>query len=111
MIFLEASPGVASDSFPFQLTCLAGLSRTTSAQNLVEHQLVGDLLVPLSCCVLANGSISEIITATQYKLHYVPVNQPHTNTGSTEINTNENKYILFHSGKELHLPSWKVLIF
>lgn len=105
---------VASDGFPFQLTCLEDLSQSTSTQKPVEHQLVGDLLVPLSCCVLANGNSSKIITVTQCKLHYVPVNQPHIDTGSTEININENKHILFHSGREivkLHLLPWKVLVF
>jgi len=73
-IFFEAPARVASASLPFQLTCLEVLSQSGSIQNFVEHQLVGDLLVPLSCCVLANGSSSEIVTVTQYKLHNVLVN-------------------------------------
>lgn len=86
--FFEASPGVASDSFSLQLTHLEGLSRSTSTQDLVEHQMVGDLLVLLSHYVLANGNTSETITVTQYRLHYVPVNHLHINIGGTEINEN-----------------------
>lgn len=99
--FLETSPGVASDSFPFHWHASRFSSPSASTQNIVENQLVWDLLIPFLWWVLENGNSSELIASTQYKLHYVPVNQPHFDTGSTEINRNESKHVLFHSGKKI----------
>lgn len=98
---LETSPGVASDSFPFHWHAWKVL---ISIYLYTKHCWTPAglrFISPFLWWILENGNSNELIASTQYKLHYVRVNQPHIDRGSTEININESKHVLFHSGKEI----------
>lgn len=111
---LGASLSVAAKKFPFVADISGRFNSIYLYTDLIEHQLVGDFVVPLFCCVPDSGNNKEIITVMYDKLHDVPVNCQHIDTISIETNTNQNNHFSFCFGKvtvKLHLWPWKPLIF
>lgn len=67
--------------------------------DLVEHQIVGDTMVPLLRIVPVRGKMGDYVTKTYENVHYVPASGGHVQTVEIDIRDDSGRPIPFESGR------------
>lgn len=84
---------------PFAADITGGFTSLYVYTDIVEHQIVGDVYVPLLRCVPVQGQNNECVNICYDKPHYVSVSKHHVDTITVEIKTDQNKKVPFRFGK------------
>ena len=67
--------------------------------DIIEHQIVGDVVVPLLANVALKGNYGDVVSASFNNPHYKPVSMSELYSINIEIKDDEGKKILFDDGK------------